>query len=273
MVISYDCNINAVVSACVAYIPCPVLKIKTIDHARDLWKLALSYRQLRLLCPPNPCNLPGTAFHSGFKASGRFEIYWVKPYLVKVISIVIIVIIIVIIFPIITIIIIVMLPIIVIVTVIFITLSVIIINIFIIVIYNTKPWGPWWFRIDFPKIDQHIEGGWLSPSPNIMKIILRSSTLHIYIYIYVAFYFQCLKYSDHSLFISDISIWHFCDYIFLPQQNSRQDHWFSNFHAFNILLDLNRRPLALSSIITTKCPFSFAMRLWFEWMYILSIPI
>ena len=201
------------------------------------------------------------------KLPGRFEIYWVKPYLVKVIIIVIIVIIIVFIFPIITIIIIVMLRIIVIVTVIIITLSVIIINIFIIVFYSTKSRGPWWFRIDFPKIDQHIEGGWLSPSPNIIKIILRSSTLHIYIYTYicvcvcVAFYFQCLKYSDHSVFISDISIWHFCDYIFLPQQNSRQDHWFSNFHAFNILLDLNRRLLALSSIITTKCPFSFAMRL------------
>ena len=31
-----------------------VFKIRTICHARDLWKLALSYKQLHLLCPPGP---------------------------------------------------------------------------------------------------------------------------------------------------------------------------------------------------------------------------
>ena len=37
-----------------------VLKIGTICHDRDLWKLTVSGKQLGLLCPPNLCNLPGT---------------------------------------------------------------------------------------------------------------------------------------------------------------------------------------------------------------------
>ena len=32
----------------------PVLEIKAICHTRDLGKLARSWKQLRLLCPPDP---------------------------------------------------------------------------------------------------------------------------------------------------------------------------------------------------------------------------
>ena len=39
--------------------PFPVLKIRTIFHAWDLWKLAGSCKQLHLLCPPDLWNLPG----------------------------------------------------------------------------------------------------------------------------------------------------------------------------------------------------------------------
>ena len=46
-----------------------VLKIKTICHARDLWKLAQSWKQLRLPCPPDPYNLSGTALLGGFQSS------------------------------------------------------------------------------------------------------------------------------------------------------------------------------------------------------------
>ena len=37
-----------------------VLIIKVIRHARNLWKLARSSKQLRLLCPPDPWNVQGT---------------------------------------------------------------------------------------------------------------------------------------------------------------------------------------------------------------------
>ena len=46
-----------------------VLKIKTICHVWDLWKLARFYKELLLLCPPDPSNLPGTALLSGFQSS------------------------------------------------------------------------------------------------------------------------------------------------------------------------------------------------------------
>ena len=38
-------------------------------HAQDVWKMAWSCKQLHLLCPPNPWNLPGTALLSGFQSS------------------------------------------------------------------------------------------------------------------------------------------------------------------------------------------------------------
>ena len=43
----------------------PVLKIRTICHVRDLWKLARSCKQLCLLCSPDPFNLRGTALLGG----------------------------------------------------------------------------------------------------------------------------------------------------------------------------------------------------------------
>ena len=46
-----------------------VSKIRTICHARVLWKMARAWKQLRLLCPPNPWNLPGTALFSGYQSS------------------------------------------------------------------------------------------------------------------------------------------------------------------------------------------------------------
>ena len=46
-----------------------VLKIKTICHARDLWKSARSCsKQLHYLCLSNPWNLPGTTLSSGFQS-------------------------------------------------------------------------------------------------------------------------------------------------------------------------------------------------------------
>ena len=41
----------------------------TIFHARDLRKLALSCKQLRLSCQPDPWNVPGTALLSEFESS------------------------------------------------------------------------------------------------------------------------------------------------------------------------------------------------------------
>ena len=45
------------------YNPCTVsvLKIRTICHAQDMWKLTLSCKQLHLLYPPDLWNLPGPA--------------------------------------------------------------------------------------------------------------------------------------------------------------------------------------------------------------------
>ena len=43
-----------------------VLKIRTICHARDLWKLARSCKELRLPCPPDPYNLLRIALLNGF---------------------------------------------------------------------------------------------------------------------------------------------------------------------------------------------------------------
>ena len=40
---------------------------RTIGHAQDLWNVACSCKQLRLLCPSDPWNLPETALLSGFK--------------------------------------------------------------------------------------------------------------------------------------------------------------------------------------------------------------
>ena len=45
---------------------CPALKIRTTCHVRDLWKSARSCKQLRLLCPPDPWNSPGTVLLRGF---------------------------------------------------------------------------------------------------------------------------------------------------------------------------------------------------------------
>ena len=46
-----------------------VLKIRTMCHGRDLRKLTWSCKQLHLLCPPDPWNLPGTALLSGCQNS------------------------------------------------------------------------------------------------------------------------------------------------------------------------------------------------------------
>ena len=46
-----------------------VIKIRTICHVRDLWKLARSCKQLRLLCSPDPWNFPGAALCRGFQSS------------------------------------------------------------------------------------------------------------------------------------------------------------------------------------------------------------
>ena len=46
-----------------------VFKITTICLARDLWKLSRSCKQLRLLCPLEPWNLPGTALPNRFQRS------------------------------------------------------------------------------------------------------------------------------------------------------------------------------------------------------------
>ena len=63
-----------------------VLKIQTICHTRDLWKLARSCKQLHLLCLPNPWSLPGTALFNGFQSSrGSFELHWVRQYLANVV--------------------------------------------------------------------------------------------------------------------------------------------------------------------------------------------
>ena len=44
-----------------------VSKTRTICHAEGLWKLAWSYKQLCLPCPPDPWNLPSTALLSWFQ--------------------------------------------------------------------------------------------------------------------------------------------------------------------------------------------------------------
>ena len=62
-----------------------VVKIRTICHAQDLWKLTWSCKQLHVLCLPDSWNLPGTALLSWFQSSwGSFEIHWVSQYLVNV---------------------------------------------------------------------------------------------------------------------------------------------------------------------------------------------
>ena len=55
-----------------------VLKIRTIYHARDLWKLAQSYKQLHLLCPPGTEIYQVLPYSVDFKAPGSFEIHWVR---------------------------------------------------------------------------------------------------------------------------------------------------------------------------------------------------
>ena len=60
--------------------PYTVLKISTICHVRDLWKLALSCKQLWLSCPPDPWNLPGTALLSGFQSSRGAEYLCISLY-------------------------------------------------------------------------------------------------------------------------------------------------------------------------------------------------
>ena len=47
------------------------VKIRTICYVRNLWKFARSCKQLCLLCPTDPWNLPGTALLSGFQSSGE----------------------------------------------------------------------------------------------------------------------------------------------------------------------------------------------------------
>ena len=52
----------------VSYIMISMLKIRTICHARDLWKLDRSYKQLHLLCRPDLQNLAITVLLSGFQS-------------------------------------------------------------------------------------------------------------------------------------------------------------------------------------------------------------
>ena len=51
------------------------LSVKNYDnfHAEDLWKLVQSCKQLCLLCPPAPWNLPSTTLLSGFRSSQGAE--------------------------------------------------------------------------------------------------------------------------------------------------------------------------------------------------------
>ena len=51
-----------------------VLKMRTMCHAWDLWKLARSHKQLCLLCRPDPRNLSGTALLRGFQLSWRASV-------------------------------------------------------------------------------------------------------------------------------------------------------------------------------------------------------
>ena len=59
-----------------------MLKIKTNGRARDMWKFARACKQLRLLGPPDPGNLPGTVLLSGLEC---FEIHRVRQYLVSLV--------------------------------------------------------------------------------------------------------------------------------------------------------------------------------------------
>ena len=56
---------------CVMLNTITMLKNRTIFHARALWNLARSCKQLRLRCLPltDPWNLPGSALLSGFQTS------------------------------------------------------------------------------------------------------------------------------------------------------------------------------------------------------------
>ena len=58
------------------------LKIRTIFHAQDLWKLARSCKQLRMLCPPNPWHLLGIYCITQWisKLPESFEIHMVRQY-------------------------------------------------------------------------------------------------------------------------------------------------------------------------------------------------
>ena len=61
----------------IIYLYTAVFEIRTIWHARDLWKLARFCKQLYLLCPPDPWNIPGTALLSEFQSSrGALESTW-----------------------------------------------------------------------------------------------------------------------------------------------------------------------------------------------------
>ena len=62
-----------------------VLNIRTICHARDLWKLARSCKQVHLLWPPDPWNLPCTALLSGTGASAGMALAPKAEYSVSII--------------------------------------------------------------------------------------------------------------------------------------------------------------------------------------------
>ena len=62
--------VNATMTACCLVRATPVLKIRTNRHVWDLWKLARSCKQVRILRPPDPWNLPATALINGFNAPG-----------------------------------------------------------------------------------------------------------------------------------------------------------------------------------------------------------
>ena len=60
-----------------------VLKIRSIRHARDLWKLVQCCEQFHLLSLSDPWNLPGYCLTQWIsKLPGSFEIHWVRQYLV-----------------------------------------------------------------------------------------------------------------------------------------------------------------------------------------------
>ena len=64
-----------------------VLKIRTICHAKDLQKLALTWKQMYLPCLLKPMKFTRYCLTQWIsKLPGSFDIHWVKQYLINVVS-------------------------------------------------------------------------------------------------------------------------------------------------------------------------------------------